>query len=248
VGEGVRASSAWLAPGGGTPTLQAALACVVCLALCWLAWRLWRDGRGEADDGEFARLLAACAAIALSYVALFVYARLWVGGTIHFDQRTVAPLAAVGGVAIAAIVARAWAILEPGGRAVAATCLAAWLAGSLATDVRRLAWQREGIAFDHPRWIQSPAATWLNGDGRRYSIYTNHSPATYFLTHRPSRVLPSTLAPDTVAAFRRKFDADHGALYGLPTSLYPMAPADTLARLLGLRPVVQSELGTIWVR
>ncbi|MBV9879161.1 MAG: hypothetical protein JO180_01640 [Gemmatirosa sp.] len=244
--EGARTIGAHVAPVAVAEPWRAVLACLVAAGVVAVVVRGWRATRDVASPAP--RTMAACAVIAASYAAVIVYARLFVGDAIPFDDRIVAPLLVCGAVVALVAAGAAWPAMR---RHVLAGVLAVlWLAagiGQTVGEARDVLTDRDDYAS--PVWGATPVAAWLRGEGRRFALFTNDPVAIYFTVDRPSRTLPETLAPDSVAAFAAAFRARGGALVAYPRDVGFGQSADParLASALGLCAVLRDSSGTVWV-
>ncbi len=240
---GADALAAWLAPVSNTGA-RVALAATVLLLIVWLASR----APGGTDATTARRVAGAAGVLALAYATLLVYARRWVGGAIHFDGRMLSPLMLLGATVAGITLARAWRGLGRAGRLVSVVVLGAWLVRSVATELSSVRLQRGvGRGYEQNAFQESPLAVWLRGDGGRYALFTDNPAAAWFVTPRPSRQLPASLAPDSVRAFRDTLRARGGALVGFEGPIGAMASADSLAAKLGMVVAARSRYGTAWV-
>ncbi len=101
-----------------------------------------------------------------------------------------------------------------------------------------------GYASDEARTSQLGA--WLRADGAGHAIFSNNTASAWFFTHRPSRDVPQTLEPDSVASFGRVLRAERGILVQFPFDLSPAAPPDSLANRLGLIEMARFPDGAVW--
>ena len=89
---------------------------------------------------------------------------------------------------------------------------------------------------------------WLRQEGAGYALYGNQPVPVYFYLHRPSRSVPGSLAPDSVAAFAAVFAARPSVLVGCAdTSWQPEARPAVLAERLHLREAARFGDGVVWV-
>lgn len=230
--------------------VRAVVAACVAVALIALLFAGARASRAERGALE-RRLSIVSALVACCYILVLLYSRLFVGQTIVFDDRLLAPLFVC--ILLAAVVAAGtvWRAARPRGSGplrVGATLAAAWLGASVAQSTtaaaRSLTGRRDYWGRD---WQSTPTAGWLRDQGRRYSLFTDNPPAAYFVTGRPSRTLPETMDPDTVRAFGQTLRRSGGAIVEYGGQFVPVADAATLARTLGLCPIVRSRGGIVWV-
>ena len=193
------------------------------------------------------RTILASLTIGCSYAVMLVYARLFVGSSIPLDDRLLAPLVLT--IGIAALLAlhtrlRA-ATLRTRSFAVAA-CFC-WLAAAVSQsylDVASLLEDRDDYGSDY--WTGTEVADWLRSSGPAYTLYSNDPVATYFITGRPSRMVPTRFGSATAPDFLMRLRATNGVLVEYPQALDDMLDARELARQVGMCTVVTSETGIVW--
>ena len=238
----------WLVPGvpaGAARNGVALVIAVLLVVLCRSAVRS-RDAAASASR----RLLAALGLVAACYAGVLVYSRLMVGRDIEFDVRILTPLFVLAAVGVAAAVGVSWRSWTRVGRLVAAVLAAGWLALALRADAVAVGALREGgYGYESPDWQASDFAHWLRSDagGKRYPLFTNDPAAAYFLTGRPTRLLPEGLDAQTVRAFTDVIRARHGAVLGFESYFDPVAPPESLAARLGLREAIRFDYGVAWI-
>ncbi|HWJ22138.1 MAG TPA: hypothetical protein VNS52_07280, partial [Gemmatimonadaceae bacterium] len=174
---GAKTACDWLAPLVEPPPVQQLVA-VVALALIALVVAAAVRRAASRDDGEAdarasrrrvaaARVLAAAGLLLAAYVGEVVASRLFVYGTIPFDERIFAPVILLVELA-AATALGAWWRVRAGRRgarrasslavrAAAAVAVLAWLAGSVALTTRNVTYVvQNGSDFAGTQWRQSP--------------------------------------------------------------------------------------------
>ena len=165
------------------------------------------------------RTILAALTIAVSYAAMLVYARLFVGGSIPLDDRLLAPLVLMGGIATR-IALDTWS--RQATRAVrrgTAAAFACWIAAAAwqsFADVKSLLDDRDDYGSDY--WTDTPAAEWLRTNRRTHALLSNDPVATYLITGRPSRMVPNTFRSTTASDFLERLRATDGVLieYSMP--------------------------------
>jgi hypothetical protein len=219
------------------------------LALAIAGWR-YSD---QAVQERTRRLRTAAALTALCYAAVLVYTRALVDRTIEFDNRILSPLFMSGAVILAVAAIATWRIagarLAPWARSAAFIVSGLWLAAGILKAVGDppTAIRTRGDYLS-PSWQQAPAAGWLRTTGRGYALFSNDPAAIFFITGRPSRLLPRTLDPDSLRGFDRRLRETRGALLGYPRPYEDMADPGRVASLLKLCPVASSpDRGTVWL-
>jgi len=241
----------WLAPAVPRPSLQAALALAVA-ALGGLLLVSQATARpAEAEAGASApvrrRMLAAAALLASCYAAFVIFSRLFVDETIPFDVRILSPFIVLVEVAVAAALGGAAPGWGAPARAAAGVAVLAWLAASAvatAGAVRDALDGGWGYASDD--WRASRLAEWLRTEAGTRAIFSNNTATAWFLTHRPSRDVPQTLAADSLAEFGRALRARHGVLVRFPFDLEEGVAPDSLAKRLGLIEMARFPDGAVW--
>ena len=241
--EGWDTVQGWLVPSvaPGRPRLALALAMIAGLA--WLTVRAARDAAIP-----LARVLRAAAILAACFAAMMIVSRLVADDAIVFDDRLLTPLLAVGVAVVAASLVMQW---RRGGAAIRGVLVVLgllWLAGDLwlvAGQVREL--DEDGWGYASLDWQRSDLAQWLRTDGRAYTLYSDNPPSVYSLVHRPSRLIPDSTDPGTLANFSRIARAPRVALIGFKDPYTPENPrASFYAQQLGLHEIFSSEEGTVW--
>jgi hypothetical protein len=240
----------WLAPSFSESRWETPLAALVGLAVTLvivrqalrLPWRRWAVE-------PITRFLLAAGLLGLLHVGVLVYSRILVGHDIPFDSRLLSPLILMGDATLAVLLTLSWQRWGGWQRSLAAVALTLWFAGAglwlrdEIEDVRENGWDYNSYA-----WRGSPLVQWIKAEGRGHELFSNNPVPIYFQVGRPSREVPTTSDPDTVAAFGKALVAKHGALIGFSdTSWLPGARPDSLARRLGLREVARFEDGTVWL-
>ena len=225
-----------------------AVACIA-VSLVIIGWR-YSD---RAVHERTRRLGIASTLTAFCYAAVLIYSRLFVGNTIPFDDRLLSPLLMSGAVVLAIAAIATWRnfrLRNAGWAQHAALFLfGLWLAAGISQSLRAaamaLATRRDYLSA---YWQETPTAAWVRGTGRYYALFTNDPSAIFFTAGRPSRLLPKTLAPDSVRAFGERLRQIGGAVVQYARPYDKMADPGRLARILNLCPVVSSsDRGTVWV-
>jgi hypothetical protein len=240
----------WLAPSLSESKWETPLAALVALALLVLMVRLalrlpWRRWPEELVT----RFFLAAGLLGMAHIGVLVYSRILVGHEIPFDSRLLSPLFLLGDTAIAVSVALNWPRWSGWQRGLTMAALALWFVGAgfwLRDDIEDV--RENGWDYNSYAWRASPLVLWLRGQGQDYQLFSNNPVPIYFQVGRPSREVPMSTSPDTVAAFGRALAEHHGALIGFSdTTWLPAAHPDSLARRLGLREVARFDEGTVWL-
>jgi hypothetical protein len=248
----VETVGAWLAPAVPPSWEQGVIAFVVGTAAAVL---LLRSIRARSSEGEAAapggapprQLQRASLLLAACYAALVLFSRLFVDEGIPFDERLLSPFIMLVEVAAAAGLAATWSGWRPGARAAAAGVGVLWLAASGWATVRAVRDATDGgWGYASDEWRGSQLGQWLRTSAPRGPIYSNNSPAAYFLTDRPSRDLPDSLDPDSVRAFGRLLVTRGGVLVRFPFDFEPVAAPDSIAARLALPLLAAFPEGAVW--
>ena len=264
---GAKTACDWLAPLVEPASVQQLVA-VVALALIALVVTAAVRRAASRDDGEAgagasrrpvaaARVLAAAGLLLAAYVGEVVASRLFVYGTIPFDERIFAPVILLVELA-AATALGAWWRVRAGRRgarrasslavrAAAAVAVLAWLAGSVALTTRNVTYVvQNGSDFAGTQWRQSPLLDFVRKRAADRALYSNWPAAIYFHTGRVARDLPMALDSVTLATFARRLAQTHGLVVAFNAPSPDVAPPDSIARRLGLRRAGRFEDGTAW--
>jgi len=240
----------WLAPSLSESKWETPLAALVALVLVVLMVRLaLRQPWQRWSEELVTRFFLAAGLLGFAHVGVLIYSRVLVGHEIPFDSRLLSPLILLGDAAIAVTVAVSWGMWRGWQRSLTVAALALWFVGAGVwlrdeiEDVKANGWDYNSYA-----WRASPLVLWIRGQGQDYQLFSNNPVPIYFQAGRPSREVPMSSSPDTVADFGRVLSAHHGALIGFSdTTWLPSAHPDSLARQLGLREVARFEEGTVWL-
>lgn len=247
VHQGIARLGAWLAPSPDLPPWAIPLALAALLAVAALGRHTAR--RAAAANPRATRFLAALALFVAVYGAVLLFSRTFVGGEIEFDDRILSPVFLCGGAAVGTMTGLAWPGWRRGWRVLAGLALAAWCGAALRVDAGQVRDLRtEGYGYEGADWQETDFAAWLRSGARGFEIFTNDPAAIYFLTGRPSRMLPETAAPDSLRAFTATFFRRPALLVGFTDAYRESPPPDSLARRLGLRAVQSFDYGAAWRR
>ena len=230
----------WLLPGVGGP-LGSAAALLLLIGLGWTAWRAAKAAP------ELRPALLVTGGLAVLYAGTVGFARVFVIPDVPFDTRILAPLFFI--LTVPAAIAVTWMWKSgPKRRPAIAALGVVWCALAARRDAGavRLAWVG-GLSYESKDWQGSAVASWLRQAGRGRELYTTDPAGVWYLTGRPSRLLPATLAPDSVARFRSRFSSSPSALVALDANFAGLASGDSLAAALGLVPAARFEHGAVWV-
>ena len=262
--QGIGTVASWLVPGpdqfvpsGPHRTLVAALVCVGVLVVALGGARTIARGLGTArsDDASFesstrlaGRLLAAGSLVVLCYAAVVVASRLLADPEIPFDQRILSPVLLIGTVLVFVVAYHWWrdtrAVL---GKIALLVAALAWWSGSALTayqQARRV--RSEGAGYGRDIWRRSDLVEWARTEGRRYPLYSNRSPALYYLVHRTVRNVPLLKEGARMEEFADSVRARGGrvVMFNEPSRWH--VTVDSLRRVRGLRPVFVGTSGVVF--
>lgn len=198
-------------------------------------------------EGLSARTILASLTIAGSYAAMLVYSRLFVGDSIPLDDRLLAPAVLTIGIAALLAIHTQLRVASTGARAVAFAACLGWLVAAASQgyfDVKSLLLDRDDYGSES--WTGTASADWLRTRGRVHALYSNDPVATYFITGRPSRTVPTGVGSATAPDLLMRLRATNGVLIEYPEPLENMVDARELARQVGMCMVVASEMGNVW--
>jgi hypothetical protein len=245
VGQGISRVGAWLVPSAMLPDSMIPLAVLAMLAVLWLVHRT--ISVRVPHIGMLERWLLSLLLFSGVYAGILLFSRTFVGGEIEFDDRILSPLYICGGAAVGTMVGYLWDGWTGRGRWAAGGVLAAWIAAAALVDVGQVRTLRsDGYGYEGADWQKTDFAQWLRTVGAKYDIYSNDPAAVYFLTGRPSRMLPETLAPDSVLRFRAVFEKHPSLLVGFQDDYRQSATPAVLARQYGLWKLKEFDYGTAW--
>jgi len=234
----------WLIPSLPESVGRVFLTLGLLVALATLTWRTIHS-----EEPMVRRLLAVVGVLSACYVGVVVFARLHVVSSVPFDSRILGPLFMLLTLVIATVLARHHRSWSPGESRFAGLLVILWLIGAARWDAEEIRITREyGLGYESRDWQTSDVATWLRGAGAGRVAYSNDPAGVWHVTHRPVRILPTMIDPDTLREFSARFLATPSVLLGFDSPSAPLASPDTLARLLGLREVARFEHGAAWIK
>ncbi|HET7456385.1 MAG TPA: hypothetical protein VFJ74_01955 [Gemmatimonadaceae bacterium] len=261
---GAHTARDWLAPLVEPERLQSVVAVIaVALVVLLLAAALLRaaHARGDGNDGDVptavTRVIAAAGLLLAAYVGEVVASRLFVYGTIPFDERIFAPVIVLVEVVVATALGGWWRVrrerrglrraMSRAARGAAALAVLAWTIGSVMLTQQNLAWVLEnGSDFAGPQWRQSALLQYVRTHAADRPLYSNWPPAIYFHLGRAAHDLPQSLDGPTLTAFGRRLSAQRGLVVAFTAPSPDVASPDSIARRLGLRRVARFDDGTAW--
>lgn len=245
VEQGIGRVGAWLVPSPVLPAWGVPLAVGIGVAVLGLVHQTLRDKAPERSPSQ--RWLAVLLTFMAVYAVILVFSRTFVGGAIEFDDRILSPLYLCGGAAVGTMIGLEWTKWGQRGRWGTALAALAWVAAAVVVDVGQVKEMRaEGYGYEGADWQATDFAQWLKTNGDRYEIWSNDPAAIYFLTGRPARMLPMTLAPDSVKRFEATFKKHPALLVQFQDAYRESADGSVLARDFGLAKVQEFEYGRAW--
>lgn len=202
---------------------------------------------GGDRDSTGRRLLRADLTLLGCYLGVLLLARMFVGGTIPFDFRLLAPAIVLLEIALILLFSVFFRIATGAFRFCAAALLVVWLAAAVSADVPVVSDAiTDGLDFAGSDWRLSDTIDWVRTNGNGRTLFSNWPPPIYFHAYRIARDLPDSLDCRDLAEFRDIMRKSRGALvaFTAPSPDYP--PPDSLARMMGLVAEKRLSDGTIW--
>ncbi len=232
----------WLLPTTFNPLWAAALVALVGLAVVAVAARrgMWRDSRR-------ALLLGAMALYSGCYVAVVVGSRMFADPRIPFDERMLVPVLVLVTAAFAASAVELARWAGRWGWVALAVVITAWGVAAFRQDRGLVSVvNQRGMYFTFMGWSVDPALRWVENESAAYDvIYTDDPSLVYFQTGRHARALP--LVGEDLGAFRDRFGEKSSAVVITYPAQVGNLPDEELVRLLGLRAVVRTRMGSVYV-
>jgi hypothetical protein len=240
----------WLAPtppdsGWLTPVALLTRLLVVLLlsgAARRVKWRAWRTQPLPA-------LWLVATLLIGAHLAVLLFARIFVGHEIPFDDRLLSPVMLLLDLLLAVGLAGNWPGWLWSLRGLAALVVAVWAIGAVA-QLRDLVNDAHTNGWDYNQleWQHSPTVAWADSDsGRQYTLFSNHPVPLWFHAGRASADLPHSLDSDTLAAFAARLGARPSAVVVFAdTTWEPDVPVDSLVAALGLRTVEKFDDGVVY--
>ena len=235
--EGWQTLLVWLAPGVPTAARVAVAVAVALVAAVFLV----RAAR------QALALLGVLAVAAASFAALVVLSRVFADPDIPFDERMLSPLMVLASLAVSAALVLSMRGMARAMRVAAVVAVAAWVTASGAATLRFVHEAREGgWGYAMPGWQASRVVRWLRSEGGSHVLFTNNAAGIWFFTHRPSRALPESYDNSEVADFGGVLRSSRGVIAAFKDGYGNGVSADSIARLLHLRPLVHTAAGTVF--
>ncbi len=241
----------WLAPGLTDGVLQRVIATAALVALATFIIATVRDTAGSRGrmrrQGRVATLIGAASVLAGWYVAVLLASRSFVGGTIPFDGRILAPLILLAEVAAVTAIGYWWQAYHLPMHVTVGVIGAAWfVAASMVTVNDATYAATEGSDFASSEWRNSPLVAWVRVHGNGHPLYSNWPPALYFHAGRVARQLPDSSDSTDMAGFAGALRRNGGYVVGFKTRSPDVITPAQLAQRLSLREVARTEDGTVW--
>ena len=235
--DGRRTLLTWLAPGVHSPMQMLVASAVALLAIALVL----RAARGALA------FFGALGIAGASFAALVLVSRLFADPDIPFDERMLSPLMVLASLAASAAVVLALRGLPRAVRIASVVAVAAWVTASGAATLRFVHEAREGgWGYAMPGWQASRVVRWLRAEGGSHTLFTNNAAGIWFFTHRPSRGLPESYDSSEVADFGETLRSGRGVIAAFKDGYGTEVSADSVARLLRLRPLMHTAAGTVF--
>ena len=241
----------WLAPLLPDGMLQRAIALFLMVTLAAFVILAASDTSGkrlkQLRVGGVSALLGAASLLGACYVAVIVASRAFVGGTIPFDWRILAPLIVLVEIETVTAIGYWWRAYHlPVHVAIAAVALV-WLGATATATVNDAVYATtEGSDFANTSWRDSPLTAWVRVHATGRPLYSNWPPALYFHADRIARELPDSADSGDMSGFAERIRADHGYVVAFDEHSPDFVAPETLARDIGLHQVVRTADGAIW--
>jgi hypothetical protein len=201
----------------------------------------------ESSTRLSARLLVAGLLVVLCYAAVVFASRLLADPEIPFDQRILSPVLMIVTMLVFVLAYHWWrdtrSVLPK--IALLGAALGWWSGSALTTYQQARRVRIEGAGYGREQWRRSDLVEWAKTEGRQYPLYSNRSPALYFLVHRVARNVPLLEQSTRMDEFADSVRARGGRvlMFGQPTRWH--VTADSLQRVRGLRPVFVGTSGVV---
>lgn len=238
----------WVAPTAGVKTaVLVAVAVAAGLTLLLVASRQARIDPAASVHEHLRGISGPAAVLFVSYLAVLVCSRLFVGGAIRFDARILSPAIYLLEVALIPVAAAAFAGRRRAVQSAGALVAAAWMVAAVfAEGPVVLDSIEDGNDFAASDWRESETVKWIERNGRQYSIYSNWPAAVYFDAHRNAFDLPTSAESDTLARFGRLLAANYGVLAAFNERSFDYPRIDSIAAGAGLVKLQTLSDGAIW--
>ena len=241
----------WLAPLLSDGLVQRALALFLMVTLAAFVIMAASDTSGnrlkQLRVGGVSALLGATSLLGACYVAVIVASRAFVGGTIPFDWRILAPLIVLIEIEAVTAIAYWWRAYHFPVRVAIAAVVLVWFGATATATVNDAVYAAtEGSDFANTSWRDSPLTAWVRANATGRPLYSNWPPALYFHANRIARELPDSADPGDMSGFAERIRADHGYVVAFDERSPDYVAPETLARDIGLHQVVRTADGAVW--
>lgn len=244
----------WLAPAlslsRGLRSVLAVLVAIGAMVLLVLATRRLRaEGARVRPDAiaPEARLYAAAALIAASYILVIFAARLFADRWIPFDGRIFSPVIVVAELCIAVALGAWWTRAARAPRVAAVTAVAIWcVAGLTSSTAEAREAMNEGRYMTYGYWRYSALLDWVRRDGRHVPIYSNYPSAVFMYAHRSARETPNWDERLRMREFGATLARSGGVFVAFDMPSGWLLPNEPLAHTLALREVARFPDGAVW--
>jgi hypothetical protein len=267
--EGATTLASWLVPDadgaldpadamphrGAIAAVVGALLVVIVLTGAWRAFRQRRATRAAGnvsadapDPTDALRLLAASALLVVCYLALLIVSRLVADPGIPFDERILSPVIVLGTTIAATGIALWWRSTRAELPKIALVgALLGWWFGAASTMWVDASYARAwGSDFAADQWHRSELLAWARVNGRGHALYSNWPVVPYFYLGRPSRDVARLNESDQLLEFADSVRASNGLVLEFKEPGVEYVPADSLAKVPGLRVVARLQDGTVF--
>lgn len=241
----------WLAPLLSDGTVQRSVALVVAIALAGFILTAASDTAGnrlrQLRVSGVATILGATSLLGGFYILVVLASRAFIGGTIPFDGRILAPLIVLIEIAVVTAIGYWWRAYHFPVHATIAVIALVWFAAAATVTVNDAVYAAtEGSDFAGLNWRQSQLTAWVRTHASGRPVYSNWPPALYFYANRIARELPDSTKAGAVSGFAERIRRDHGYVVGFDERSPDFMPPEVLAQRLGLLQVARVADGTVW--
>ncbi|MBX6333524.1 MAG: hypothetical protein IRY91_16880, partial [Gemmatimonadaceae bacterium] len=133
-------------------------------------------------------------------------------------------------------------------RVLVALAVVAWWGASLSNTRDDVQYALEtGNDYADIQWRGSRLIAWVRAHGGGHPLFTNFPTALYFHADRMARMLPQSIAPDTVRAFADTLARRGGWIVAFERSSEYAERPDALLQRLRVREIARFSDGGVWV-
>lgn len=233
----------WLVPGGWAGGTWPAVGLVAAGALViGVAGR-----RGSWHAQERRSLRHAVMLYGTCYVSVVLVSRFLADPRIPFDSRLFLPVLVLVTLVFAASATELARAAGTKGWVVLGVAVGVWCVGAVREDRMGIAAVNEnGVYFTNGAWMIDPVIRWVDNQSAQFeTIYSNEPALLYYQSGRHAKELLNE--GEDFDAFRRVFDHRPGAM----VFAYPLhvgnIPEEVFAEAFGLRRVVRTSMGAVYV-